>query len=269
VIQPATGWTGVPLRELWAFRELLVLLVWREIKIRYRQTVLGAAWAILQPLAMMATFAVFFGRMAGLARTTGSVAYPIYVYAGLLPWLFFAASVQNGAASVHNNASLITKIYFPRLVIPLASVGAALVDFAVSFAVLVVLMIVYGTALTWQIVLFPVLLVVTIAAATAVATIFSALTVAFRDFRYVIPFVIQLGMFLTPVIYPITIIPARWRWLLKLNPMAGLIDGFRSALLGVPADWAGMGIALVVTGLLLWAGAWEFRRLERRFADLI
>ena len=269
VIRPATRWSGVPLREIWAFRELLLLFTWREIKIRYRQTALGALWALLQPLAMMLTFTIFFGRMAGLAHAVGNVAYPIYVYAGLLPWTFFANAVLNSGTSVQSSASLITKVYFPRLVIPLSAVGAALVDFAVALTVLAALMVWYHTALTWQILLVPALILVTVVAATAVGTIASALIVAYRDFRYVIPFAIQLWMFLTPVIYPLSLAPPRFRWILKLNPMAGLIDGFRAAFLGVPPDWVGMGISTVFAFLLLWAGAAYFRRLERRFADII
>jgi lipopolysaccharide transport system permease protein len=269
VIRPRTGWAGVDWRELWRYRELLYFLTWRDVKIRYKQTVLGAAWAILQPFMTMVVFSLFFGRLAGLDHRTGGVPYPIYVYAGLLPWTFFANSISNSGNSLISSSNLITKVYFPRLVVPLAAVGAGLVDLAISFAVLLGMMIHYGTPLSGQLLLVPLFLVGTLMVATGVGTLLSALTVAYRDFRYVVPFMVQLWMFVTPVIYPSSIIPAKWRWLLCMNPMAGLIDGFRSAFLVRPMDWPHIGISFAISLFLFLAGTSYFRRTECRIADII
>jgi lipopolysaccharide transport system permease protein len=269
VIEPLRGWVGINGSEIWRYRELLYFLTWRDVKIRYKQTVLGAAWAILQPFMTMVVFSIFFGRLAGLGQKTGGVPYPIYVYAGLLPWTFFANSIATGGNCLVGNSNLITKVYFPRLVIPLASVGAGLVDLAVSFLVLVGMMAYYRTVFSWQLLLVPLFLLGTILAATGVGTILSALTVTYRDFRYVIPFAVQLWMFVTPVIYPPTVVPQRWHLLLSLNPMAGLVDGFRAAFLGTAADWQGIGISLAVSTLLFLGGAVYFRSVERSFADTI
>jgi homopolymeric O-antigen transport system permease protein len=269
VIQPLRTWAGFDAIELWRYRELLYFLTWRDVKIRYKQTILGAAWAILQPLMTMIVFSIFFGRLAGLGEKTSGVPYPIFVYTGLLPWTFFANALGASGNSLVGSANLITKVYFPRLIIPLAAVGAGLVDLAVSFLVLLGLMIYYGTPVSWQIVLLPLLLAGTVLAATGVGTLLSALTVAYRDFRYVVPFVVQLWLFVTPVIYPPTIVPERWRWLLALNPMAGLIEGFRGALLAGALAWWNIGISLTVATTLFLAGAAYFRTVERRFADII
>ena len=268
-IRPAKGWVGLDLPELWRYRELFYFLIWRDVKIRYKQTALGASWAILQPLMTMIVFTVFFGRLAGLDKRTGDIPYPLYVFAGLLPWTFFATAVNNSGNSLVNNANLITKVYFPRLVIPLAAVGAALVDLAISFVVLVCMMGWYQTTLTWQLVLLPVYLLGTIVTAMGVGTLLSALTVAYRDFRYVVPFMIQLWMFITPVIYPPSIVPERWRLVYSLNPMAGLIDGFRAAFFGSGPDWNGTSISLLVAFGVFIVGAVYFRRVERRFADIV
>jgi lipopolysaccharide transport system permease protein len=269
VIEPAHGWVGINWREIWRYRELLYFLTWRDVKIRYKQTVLGAAWAILQPFLTMVVFSLFFGQLAGLGQKTGGVPYPIYVYAGLLPWTFFANAIGSSGNSLIGSSNLITKIYFPRLVIPLAAVGAGLVDFAVSFLVLLGMMLYYRTPPSWQLALVPLFLVGTVLAATGVGTLLSALTVAYRDFRYVVPFMIQLWMFITPVIYPPSIVPSKWHWILSLNPMAGIIDGFRAAFLARPLDWPQLGLSLIVSLLLFLTGAAYFRTVERRFADII
>ncbi|MGC8669457.1 MAG: ABC transporter permease [Chthonomonadales bacterium] len=269
VIEPPKGLTGINWGELWRYRELLYFLTWRDVKVRYKQTVLGAAWAILQPLTQMVVFTIFFGRLAGIGQKTGGTPYPIYVYAGLLPWTFFANSVTNCANALVGNTNLITKVYFPRLVIPFATVGAALVDLAVSFAVLIALMLWYGTHLTWQIAYVPLFLVGTLLAAGGVGSLLSALTVAYRDFRYVVPFLIQIWLFVTPVIYPSKMVPGRWRWLLDLNPMSGLIEGFRAAFLGGRMDWPHIALSFAVSAALFLAGAVYFRSTERRFADII
>ncbi|MBB6049273.1 ABC transporter permease [Armatimonas rosea] len=268
VIEAKSG-LNLPFRELWRYRELLYFLTWRDVKIRYKQTALGAAWAILQPVMTMIVFSLLFGRLAGMDTRTGGVPYPIYVFAGLLPWTFFSTALANSGNSVVGSANLITKVYFPRLIIPLASAGAGLVDLAISFSVLLVMMVWYKIALTAQLFLVPLFLFGTVLAATGVGTLLSALTVAYRDFRYVVPFLVQIWMFITPVIYPSSIIPKEWRWVQALNPMAGLIDGFRASFLGRPLEWGNILISLAVSIALFFMGVFYFRSVERRFADII
>jgi lipopolysaccharide transport system permease protein len=260
---------GINWKEIWRYRELLYFLTWRDIKIRYKQTVLGAAWALLQPVLTMLVFTIFFGHLAGLAAKTGGVPYPIYVYVGLLPWTFFANALTNSSSSLVGSSNLITKVYFPRLIIPLAAVGAGLMDLAISLAVLLGMMIFFHTVISWHLVLVPLLLLGTSLAATGVGTFLSALTVYYRDFRYVVPFMVQTWMFVTPVIYPSSLVPARWRWLLSLNPMAGLIDGFRAAFLARPLVWSQVGLSLAVSAVLFVTAASYFRKVERGFADVI
>jgi len=269
IIEPVHGWVRVDVAELWRYRELLGFLVWRDVKVRYKQTVLGAAWAVLQPVLTMVVFSVFFGQLAGLAKSTGDVPYPIFLYSALLPWTFFANALTASSSSVVGSANLITKVYFPRLVIPLASIGAGLVDFAIAFVVLLGMMVYYGTALTPQLILVPVFLFGTIVAASGVGMLLSALTVAYRDFRYVVPFMVQIWLYITPVLYPSHLVPERWRWAYSLNPMAGLIDGFRAAFLGLPLDWPQIGVSTAIAVTLFFIGAAYFRNVERRFADII
>jgi lipopolysaccharide transport system permease protein len=269
VIEAPRGGLNLQLGELWRYRELLGFLAWRDVKIRYKQTALGAAWAVLQPLLAMLVFSIFFGRLAGLENKTGGVPYPIYVYAGLLPWIYFANAITASSSSLVGSAGLITKVYFPRLIVPLAAVGAGLVDFAVSGAVLLVLMAWYSTPITWQLLSIPLFLAGTILTATGVGSLLSALTVKYRDFRYVIPFMVQIWMFATPVVYPSRLIPERWQWAVALNPMAGLIDGFRAAFLGRPFDWRFIALSLGVAALLFVVGTLYFQRVERSFADVI
>src|SRR5947209_5645396 len=207
VIKPVHGWINVNWVELWRYRELLYFLTWRDIKVRYKQTLLGAAWAILQPVMSMVVFTIFFGRLAGLGHKTGGVPYPIYVYAGLLPWTFFANAVTNSGNSIVGSTNLITKVYFPRLIIPLASVAAGLADFMASFIVLLGMMLYYRTHVSAQLLLLPAFMLGTLFVATGVGTLLSALTVTYRDFRYVVPFMMQIWMFVTPVIYPASIVP--------------------------------------------------------------
>jgi lipopolysaccharide transport system permease protein len=269
IIVPSRGWARPRWDEVWRYRELLYFLTWRDVKVRYKQTVLGVAWAVLQPLAAMLIFAIFFGRLAGLDQHTGSTAYPLYVYAGLLPWTLFATAVTNSSGSVVASARLVTKVYFPRLVIPLSAVGAALVDFACATVVLVGLMIYYRAPVGLALLVTPLFVIGIAALATGVGAIFAALTVQYRDFRYVIPFGIQLWMYITPVIYPPDLVPVRWRWILFLNPAAGLIEGFRGALLGRPLDPGLTALSLAISVLLVLAGTAYFRRAERQFADVI
>lgn len=260
---------GGSLAELWDHRELLYFLVWRDVKLRYKQTALGALWAILQPLMMTAVFYVLFGRLAALEQRVPGVPYAVYALAGLLPWTFFSNAVAASSASLVGGAQLITKVYFPRLVIPLAAVGAALVDLVVAVPVLLVLLLASGRMPPPTAVLTPLAVVGLALAASGVGLALSALTVRYRDFRHVVPFMLQVWLFLTPVIYPVTLVPARWRLLIYLNPVAGVVDAFRSALLGTPLEPSGVALSLAVSLVLLAAAVLYFRRVERDFADVV
>ena len=266
VIQPHNGWRGVNFAELWRSRELLYFFIWRDIKVRYKQTVIGAAWAVLQPVCTMLIFAVIFGGFAKIP--SNGVPYPIFVYAGLLPWTFFANAVSQSSLSLINQARLLTKIYFPRLHIPAASIGVGLVDFALSFCVYLILMLWYSYTPGPGILLLPLFLLLTAIAALGVGVLLSSVTVAYRDFRIVVPYIVQIGMFLSPVVYPATLVPEQYRWILALNPMTGIIGGFRGALLNQPFDWPAIATAAVVSVALLVVGVLNFRRTERRFADI-
>lgn len=257
----------VVLLSLWRYRELLLMLAWRDVKVRYKQTVLGAAWAILQPFFAMMVFVVFFGRLAGIS--SDGVPYPIFAYVGLLPWIFFSNAVTNAGNALVESAGLITKVYFPRAVIPAGAILAGLLDFAIASILLIAMMAWYciwpGPALA----MLPMLVVLTVAAALAVGLWLSALNVKYRDIRYAIPFLMQMWLFLTPVIYPVSIVPMKWRWLLALNPMAGTIESYRSALLGKPFAWTELGISAVATILALLYATYSFGRMEGEFADVI
>ena len=266
-IRPATSWVPLNFKQVWAYRELLYFLMWRDVKVRYKQTVLGAAWAIIQPLFTMLIFTLFFGRLAGVP--SDNVPYPVFVYAGLLLWTFFSNALSNSGNSLVGNQNLLTKVYFPRIIIPAATVGAGLVDLAIGFLVLIGLMIYYGVGLTPGILLIPVIIVFTTVLALGVGMWASALNVKYRDVRFALPFAIQLWMFLSPIIYPSTFVPAKWRWLLTLNPLTGLIDGFRAALFAQRINWSTLAISIALTlGILVYA-AYVFRRMERSFADIV
>ncbi len=267
VIEPTKGWRNLDLKELWAYRELLWVLTLRDIKVRYKQTVLGVVWALIQPVMLMVVFSIFFGKLGKIP--SDGYPYPIFVYAALLPWVFFANAISSSASSVVGSANLISKVYFPRLVIPLASIGAGLIDFAIATLVLLLLMIFYGVGWSVNLLAAPVLVVAVLFTALGIGTFLSALNVAYRDFRYVIPFLIQLWMFATPVVYPASLVPERWQWLLYLNPMAGLIEGFRSAFLDRPFDLPALGISFTVAVIVFLAGVAYFEKVERRFADII
>jgi lipopolysaccharide transport system permease protein len=274
VIEPERGWTGLQLRELWAYRELLFFLVWRDVKVRYKQTFLGAAWAILQPLAAMVVFTIFFGRLARVG--SDGLPYPLFSYAGLLPWTFFAQGLSQSSDSLVGSQNLIKKVYFPRLVIPTSSVLGGLVDFALAFVVLIGMMVWYRVVPSAAVAALPLLLLLAFATALGVGMWLSALNVQYRDVRYVVPFFIQLWLFVTPVIYPMSQVTAKLAelglpaWLYGLNPMAGVVEGFRWALLGtgrapgsVLAASSAVAVALVVSG------AYYFRRMEKTFADVV
>jgi lipopolysaccharide transport system permease protein len=267
VIEPQSGWRLVDWKELWAYRELLYVLTMRDIKVRYKQTVLGFAWAIIQPFMMMVVFSVFFGRLANMP--SDGFPYPIFVYAALLPWTFFANSITSPANSLVGSANLVSKVYFPRLIIPLSSVGSGLVDFAIASGILLLLMVYYGVGWTTNLFIVPILVIAAAFTALGVGTFLAALNVAYRDFRYVVPFLVQFWMFATPVVYPASLVPREWQWALYLNPMAGVIEGFRSAFLGRPFDVPGILLSLAIAGILFAAGTAYFGKVERRFADII
>jgi lipopolysaccharide transport system permease protein len=269
VLQPRTGWQALDFGELWRHRELLYFLTWRDVKVRYKQTALGASWAVLQPLMTMIVFSLFFGRIAGVP--SGDLPYPIFVFAGLLPWTFFANAISGAGQSVVGSERLITKVYFPRIMIPLAAVAAGLLDFAVACGMLAVLMLYYGIAPQVGILLAPLLVLGISLAAVGVGTFLAALTVAYRDFRYVVPFMVQLWMFATPSVYmhPDKISPGPWKAILPLNPAYGLIANFRAAVLGGPIDAYSLGLSFAVAVALFITGALYFRRVERGFADII
>jgi len=255
---------GLSPKDLWAHRELLYFLTWRDVKVRYKQTLLGAAWALLQPLLLMLIFTFAFGRLVGI-RSEG-IPYPLFAYAGLLPWTFFANSVANSGNSLIGNTNLIKKVYFPRIIIPTAAVAAGLVDLGVGFLLLVVLMFYYHVGLHPSLLLLPLLLALLAMLALGVGMWMSALNVKYRDVRYALPFLIQIWLFASPVIYPV---PVQWRWLMALNPMTGIVQGFRAAFFGQPVDWATLGLSAVITLLILVYSTFTFSRMERSFADVI
>lgn len=269
VIEPDGGRSWRVIRELWPHRDLLSLLALRDVRIRYKQTVLGASWAVIQPLVTMLVLQVFFGHLMGMAKRVGDVPYPVFLYAGLLPWQLFAAATNASSNSLVTNGHILTKVYFPRLIIPLSSLGAPLVDYAISFVVLIGLMAWYGVAVSWSILLLPALVLSTLLAVLGVGLLLSAATVAYRDFRHVIPFMVQTLFFMTPVIYPATIAPARYRWVLSLNPMSGTIDVFRAVILNQPVDYSAWGISVAVAAVATAAGLVYFQRAQRRFADVV
>ncbi|MBK8316956.1 MAG: ABC transporter permease [Acidobacteria bacterium] len=238
-IRPSGKWSAIDLTALWAHRELLYFLTWRDVKVRYKQTVLGAAWAIIQPLFTMLIFTLFFNKIAGIK--SGDIPYPLFAYAGLLPWTFFSNSVTNSSNSLVGSANLITKVYFPRMIIPGSAVAAGLVDFAIAFAVLVILMFYYRVTPTMNLIMLPFMVMLTALLALGVGMWMSALNVKYRDIRYALPFAIQLLMFATPIIYPSSMVPAPWKHILIVNPLAGIIEGYRSALFAMPFHWTSWG----------------------------
>jgi homopolymeric O-antigen transport system permease protein len=268
VIQARTGWRAVDFKELWRYRELLYFLVWRDVKVRYKQTVFGILWAVVQPVMTMVVLVIFFGRFGGMAQNVKG-SFAVFLYAALLPWQFFANSVNQSGQSLVSSANLISKIYFPRLFIPLAPVGSGLVDFSISFCVMMVLLITHGVRITPAILLLPMFLLGVMVVAVGMGTLLAALVIAYRDFRYVIGFVVSLWMFASPVAYPLHVIPGKYQFWYELNPMVGMIAGFRYALLGEPFPWGCFVISAEVSLLLLVVGVLYFRRVERRFADII
>lgn len=266
-IEPSPGWVSLRFRELWNYRELMYFLIWRDIKIRYKQTVLGAAWAIIQPVMTMVVFSLFFGKLAKMASE--GIPYPIFSFAAILPWNYFAQSLGNASNSLVASGNLITKIYFPRLIIPISSVLAGLVDFAIAFLVLIGMMFYYGVRPNLAMLLLPFFLLLSLVVALGVGLWLSALNVEYRDVRYVVPFLTQFWMFATPVVYSSSLLEEPWRTLYGLNPMVGVVEGFRWALLGTdPPKMMILVSALVSIGLLI-SGAYYFRRMEKTFADVM
>lgn len=267
VIRPASGWQTLGLTELWRYRELFLFLAWRDIKVRYKQTAIGAAWALIQPLATVTIFTLLFGHLAVLPSTTP---YALLVFSGMLPWMLFTQALTQASSSLVGNQALVTKVYVPRLVIPLASVLPPLVDFALALVVFGGVMAWYGVAPTWAMLTLPALVLLALATALSVGLWFAALNVQYRDVQHVIPFLVQIWFFLTPIAYSTQLIPSKWHLVYGLNPMAGVVQGFRWALLGSAANVGpllAISIALVI--VLLISGVFYFRRVERGFADLI
>ena len=266
LIQARRHLFDLDLAGIWAYRELLYFLVWRDLKVRYKQTLIGTGWVVIQPLMTMAIFTVIFGNFAKIP--SDGLPYPIFSYAALLPWNLFSSSLNRGGESVVNNANLVTKIYFPRLILPLSSVLSPMADFAIAFVILIGMMIWFGIAPTVGILMLPIFVILAICTALAMGLWLAALNVRYRDVRYTIPFLIQIWMFASPVAYPVSMVPEKWRWLYSLNPMAGVIEGFRWALLGNQSpDFSVMAISATVVMGLLAAGMVYFKQMERTFAD--
>jgi lipopolysaccharide transport system permease protein len=267
-IEPSRGWVSLKLGELWEYRELLYFLIWRDIKVRYKQTVLGAAWAIIQPLFTMVVFSLFFGQLGKMP--SDGIPYPIFSFAALVPWTFFANGLSQSSNSLVGSSNLITKVYFPRLVVPLSAVLSGVVDFLIAFLVLLGMMFLFGMVPTLNVVWLPLFFLLALITSLGVGLWFSALNVEFRDVRYVITFVTQLWLFATPIAYPSSMLPEPWRTIYGLNPMAGVVEGFRWALLGTnSAPGPIIAVSSVMAVVILITGAFYFRRMERTFADFV
>jgi lipopolysaccharide transport system permease protein len=267
-IEPSKGWVSLRLAELWKYRELTYFFIWRDIKIRYKQTILGAFWAILQPFFTMVIFSVFFGKLAQVP--SDGIPYPIFSYSALVPWTFFANGLLQASNSLVNNANMVKKIYFPRLIMPISSVLAGIVDFVLAFIVLLMMMFYFRIYPTVNIIWLPVFLLLALVTSLGTGFWFSAMNAQFRDIRYIVPFIIQAWMFLTPIAYPSSMIPQPWRTIYGINPMAGVVEGFRWALLGTDTKpgWMTL-VSTIVAILLLISGAFYFRRMEKTFADVM
>ncbi len=268
IIEPTSGWVSLKFGELWRYRELLYFITWRDVKVRYKQALLGIAWVVIQPLLTMVIFSLIFGHLAKLPSE--GLPYPIFSYCGLLPWQLFATALQKGGTSLVGNAHLVTKVYFPRLIIPLSAVLGGLVDFAISLLVLFGLMIYFGIAPTWSILCLPLSALFTILTALSVGLWVSALNVQYRDVQHMIPFIVQAWMFISPVAYSPELIPeGPWRVLYGINPMTGVIQGFRWALLGAHPTNELMGVSIIVVAILLLSGLLYFKRVEKTFPDVV
>jgi lipopolysaccharide transport system permease protein len=268
VIKPSKGWVSLGLKNLWEYRELLYFLTWRDIKVRYKQTVLGATWAIIQPFFTMVVFSLFFGRLAKIP--SDGIPYPLFAFAALVPWTFFANGLSQSSNSLVGSANLITKVYFPRLIIPVSSILSGFIDFAIAFAVFILMALYYGIYPTISIILLPFLLLLGFTTALGVGLWLSALNVKFRDVRYVIPFLTQFWLFATPIAYPSSLLSEPWRTIYGINPMAGVVEGFRWAILGTDTAPAPMiFVSALVSLAVLISGVFYFKRVEKSFADII
>ena len=267
VIQPQKGWNVFNFSELWAFRELISAMMVRDIKVRYKQTVIGVAWAVIQPVTTMIIFTVIFGNLAKIP--SDGYPYPVFVFSGMLAWNFFSASVTSAGTSLMANANLVSKVYFPRIIIPISTIGVAFIDFLVASVILFALMAFYGQALTYKLMYLPLFLIGLTMVSAGVGAWLAAVTVTYRDFRYVIAYMIQIWMYLTPVIYPISFVPDSWRWLLYLNPMYAWINGIRASFLGQPLDQFGLMISLSLSISIFLIGMYYFHKAQKRFADII
>jgi len=278
LIRPRTGWAAIPFAELWQYRDLLWLFTSRDVRVRYKQSVLGALWAIIQPVTMMLVFTVFFGKVLGaearLPKFNGQVVpYAVFVLSGQVLWSFFQACLQGSANSVVGQAALVKKVYFPRLLLPFSACGAPLVDTVIAFFVLLVVMLMYGVAFSWQLIMIPLFLLSVIISALGVGLLIASLMVSYRDFRHVVPFLLRVWFFVTPVIMPVSFLPETWRGipvhtLLYLNPMAGTIEGFRAIVLGAEVDYNKWLMSLAVGVMAMVLGMFYFSRAERKFADI-
>jgi len=268
ILKPSNGWAALNLRDLWLYRELIFFMTWRDLKVRYKQTLLGASWAILQPFLTMVVFSIFFGNLAKVP--SDGVPYPIFSYTALIPWTLFSKALQDASRSLVSNSHMITKVYFPRMVLPLSSVLAGVVDFLLAFVVLLGMMFFYKIPPTVNIWVLPLFLLLALVTAVGVGLWLSALNVLFRDINYVLPFLTQFWMYLTPIAYPTSMIPSEWQLIYALNPMTGVVDGFRWALLGTgQPPGITMLISSIVAVVLLISGLFYFRRMERLFADMV
>jgi lipopolysaccharide transport system permease protein len=275
-IRPPQGWLGLNLRDLWLYRELIYFLIWRDVKVRYKQTVLGASWAIIQPLMTMVVFTVLFGRVAKVP--TDGIPYPIFSYTALLPWGLFTKALSDAGRSLIQNRSMITKVYFPRLVIPISSVVSGIVDFALAFIILIGMFIYYNSDLggnynitpNYAVITLPLFILLAMVTSLGVGLWLSALNVIYRDINYILPFLTQIWLFITPVAYPASLIPEKWQLVYALNPMTGVVEGFRWALLGMePAPGPMVAVSTLIAVIVLVTGLFYFRRMERTFADLV
>jgi lipopolysaccharide transport system permease protein len=269
VIKPVKGWVPLNLRDLWLYRELVYFLTWRDLKVRYKQSVLGVIWAILKPTMTMIVFTIFFGNFAKIP--SDGVPYPIFSYTGLLPWEFFAAALTVSSRSMLTSGGMVSKIYFPRIIVPLSSVMANLVDFLIAFVILIGMMFFYKIPLTINVLWLPAFILLAMITAIGVGLWFSALLVMYRDINYLLPFITQLWMFISPVVYSSSMIPEKWRWLYSINPMSGVVEGFRWAMLGTQQSISGGMIAIssAIALFIFISGMFFFRRMERIFADMI
>lgn len=267
-IRPSSGWVSLQLKEVWAYRELLYFLIWRDVKVRYKQTALGAAWAIIQPFFTMLVFSLFFGRLAKMP--SDGIPYPVFAYSALVPWTFFAQGLTQSSDSLVGSGNLIKKVFFPRLVIPLGAVMAGVVDFMLAFVVMILMMFYYGVTPTVNVVFLPLLLLLALTTSLGVGLWLSAFNVKYRDVKYVVPFIAQFWMFATPIAYPSSLLSEPWRTIYGINPMVGVVEGFRWALLGLnTAPGAMVWVSAIVSVTLLISGAFYFRRMEKTFADVV